>query len=54
MMQLNHILRKFTARYKFGKSQEKINDVMYMEGIKLFAKNEKELETLLQAVRIYN
>ena len=27
---------------------------MYMDGIKLFAKNEKELETLIQAVRIYN
>ena len=27
---------------------------MYMDDIKLFAKNEKELETLIQAVRIYN
>ena len=27
---------------------------MYMDDIKLFAKNEKELETLLQAVRIYS
>ena len=25
---------------------------MYMDGIKLFAKNEKELETLIHAVRI--
>ena len=27
---------------------------MYMDDIKLFAKNEKELETQIQAVRIYN
>ena len=27
---------------------------MYMDNIKLFAKNEKELETLLHVVRIYN
>ena len=48
MMPLNHILRKCTARYKLRKSQKKI-----MDGIKLFAKNEKELETLIHAVRIY-
>ena len=27
---------------------------MYVDDIKLFAKNEKELETLIQAVRIYS
>ncbi len=27
---------------------------MYMNDIKLFAKNEKELETLIHAVRIYS
>ena len=27
---------------------------MYMDNIKLFAKDEKELETLIQAVRIYS
>ena len=54
MMPLNHILRKCTARYKLGKSQEKINNLMYMDDIKLFAKNKKELETLIHAVRIYS
>ena len=44
MMPLNHILKKCTAGYKFTKSQEKINHLMYMDDIKLFAKNEKELE----------
>ena len=54
MMSFNHILRKCTARYKHSRSQEKINHLMYMDDIKLFAKNEKELETLIHAVRIYS
>ncbi len=48
MMPLNYILRKCTAGYKLSRSQEKIND------IKLFAKSEKELETLIHVVRIYS
>ena len=54
MMLLNHILRKCTARYKLSKLQEKINHLMNKDDIKLFAKNEKELETLIQTVRIYS
>ena len=45
MMPLNHTLRKCTAGFKLTKSQEKINYLMYMDDIKLFAKTEKELET---------
>ena len=54
MMPLNHILRKCPAGYKLSRSQEKINHLMYMDDIKLFAKNERELETLIHAVRIYS
>ena len=39
MMLLNH--RKRTAGYKLGRSPEKINHLMYIDDIKLFAKNEK-------------
>ena len=53
MMPLNHILRKCTAGYKLSRSQE-VNHLMYMDDIKLFAKNKKELETLINAVRIYS
>ena len=53
MMPLKHIFRKCTADYKLSKSQEKINHLMYMDDIKLFAKNEKAMETLIHAVRIY-
>ena len=54
MMLLNHILRKCTTGYKFSRSLEKVNHLMNMDDIKLFAKNEKELETLIHTVRIYS
>ena len=53
MMPLNHILRKITAGYKLSRSQEKNKHLMYIDDIKLFAKNEIERETLIHAVRIY-
>ena len=53
-MPLNYILRKCTAGYKLSRLQEKINHLMYMDDIKLFAKNEKELKTPIHAVRIYS
>ena len=54
MMPLNHMIRKCTARYKLRRPQEKISDLMHMDDIKLFAKIEKELETLIHAVRMYS
>ena len=54
MMPLNHILRKCTAGYKLSRSQKKINHLIYMDDIKRFAKNVKELESLIHAVRIYS
>ena len=54
MIPLKHILRKCTAGYKLRKSQEKIKHLRHMDDIKIFAKNEKELETLIQTVRIYS
>ena len=50
MIPLNPILRKCTSGYKLSRSQEKINHLMYMDDIKLFAKNEKPLETLIHAI----
>ena len=52
VMPLNHILRKCTAGYKLSRSQEKVNHLMCMDDIKLFAKNEKELENLIHTIRI--
>ena len=52
MMPLDHIFRKCTAGYKISRSQEKINHLMYMDDIKLYPNNEKELETIIHAVRL--
>ena len=54
MMPLNQILRKCTAGYKLSRPQKKVNPLMYTDDIKPFAKNEKELETLIHTVRIYS
>ena len=54
MMPFNHILRKCTAGYKLSRSQEKVNHLMYMDDLKHFAKNEKDLETQINTVRIYS
>ena len=40
--------QEMLSRKKLGKSLEKINYLMYMDDIKQFAKNEKELDTLIQ------
>ena len=53
-MPLNHILRKCTAGCKLNKSQEKIKHLMYMDDIKVFDKNKKEMETLTQTISIYS
>ena len=45
-MPLNHLLRKCTRDDELYKSQEKSNHLIYMDNIKLFAKNEKKKSTL--------
>ena len=40
MLLLKHILRKCTTGWKLSKSQKKINQLMYKDHIKLFAKTE--------------
>ena len=52
-MTLNHIVRKCIGGYKLTKSPGNIYHPMYMDDIKLFGKNERELETLIQTLRIY-
>ena len=44
--------RKCKGGNKFTISQEKINHVMYINDVKIFAKNEKQPETLIQTIII--
>ena len=45
MISLNHLFRKCTGGYKVTKLSKKIDRLMYIDVVKLFAKKEKELET---------
>ena len=54
MIPLSNIFKKYTGGYKLTKSQEKNYHLMYINDIKISAKNEKEPETLTQIIRIYN
>ena len=57
MMSLNHIFRIYTGGCKLHKSQEKMNHLIYLNDINMLAKTEKkkkELETLIQTVKIYS
>ena len=45
---------KSTAGYKLSKSKKIINNLMYMDDIKLLTKNKKGLESLIQTVKIYS
>ena len=54
MMLFSSILRKCIGGYKFTKSLERINHLMYTANINLFTKNYTELVTIIQTIRIYS
>ena len=54
VLPLKYVFRKCTGGYKFTKLQENIYNLKYIDGMKIFAKKEKEVETLIQTVRIYS
>ena len=54
MMMMIMILIIIIGTYKFTKSQEKINHLLYMDDIKISAKNKKESKTLIQTIWIYS
>ena len=54
MMPLNFALRNCARSYKFTKSHETINYLINRGDINLFTKNENELETMMQTIRVYN
>ena len=51
IMPRNFILKKCTGSYEL---REKINHLMYMNDIRIFTKNEKELKSLIERMEIYN
>ena len=50
---LRLILRKAKAAYEFSESKEKINHLLFMDDLKLYGRNEKGLDSLVQTVRVF-
>ena len=44
---------KSESAYQFSSQKKKINNILFMDDLKLSAKNEKGLESLVQIVRIF-
>ena len=54
LIPLTSVLRNVKAGYSFVSSKEKINHLLFMDDLKLYAKSEKDLESLIQTVRIFS
>ena len=54
LIPLSLILRKTKAAYEFSESKEKINHLLFMDDLKLYSRNEKRLDSLLQTVRVFS
>ena len=54
LIPLSLILRKVKAAYEFLESKEKINDLLFMDDLKLYSRSEKGLNSLVQTVRVFS
>ena len=54
LIPLSLILRKAKAAYEFLESKEKINHLLFMDGLQLYSRSEKVLESLVQTVCVFN
>ena len=52
LIPLSLILHKLESPYQFSSTKENINHLLFMDDLKLYANNEKGLDTLVQTVRI--
>ena len=54
LIPLTSVLKMTKHGYEFAKNREKINHLLYMDDLKLYAKSEKELDSLIQTVRVFS
>ena len=54
LIPLTVIFNKSESAYQFSSNKEKINHRLFMDDLKLYAKNEKGLESLVQTVWIFS
>ena len=52
LIPLSFILRRAKAAYEFPGRKEKINHFLFMDGLKLYSRNENELDSLVHIIRI--
>ena len=52
LIPLSFILRRAKAAYEFPGRKEKINHFLFMDGLKLYSRNENELDSLVHTIRI--
>ena len=54
MIPLSVLLRKVKPCYVLRNDQIRINHLLFMDDLKLYGKNEREIESLVQTIRIYS
>ena len=54
MVPLSLILKKVNACYKWGKKEYKLNQLLFMDDLKLYAKSEEETSTLVRTVYMFS
>ena len=54
MMPLSTLLEKGKAGYDLGNNRGKINHLLYMDDLKLYARNKKETDALISTTQIYS
>ena len=54
MLPLSTILRGSTSGYKLSEEEVKVNHLMFMDDLKLYGKNVKEINSLVQTVRVFS
>ena len=50
LIPLSLILRKAKAAYEFSGSKVKINNILFIDDLKLYRRNEKELDSLVKEI----
>ena len=54
LIPLSLVLRNAKAAYEFSGSKEKINHLLFMDDLKLYSRNEKELDSFVWTIHIFS
>jgi hypothetical protein len=54
LIPLSLVLNKTQTGYSLGNSKPRVNHLLFMDDLKLYAKNQSELDSLVQSVRLFS